>query len=142
MRDGLTADQRETLRELHTDTVMLRVRAMRFVDEGGRACWVGRCQRCGRIEPLETAHVEPKGRAPHLRWLSDNALALCHTCHEWGHANPTPFQRWTEVLLGPARELLARLAHDPTARAGDYVDLKLVLTAERIRLMERNRKEA
>ena len=48
------------------------------------------CRSCGKEGRTECAHIY--GRAnKRLRWSTENALALCHYCHQFYTANPLDF---------------------------------------------------
>jgi hypothetical protein len=54
----------------------------------------GRCERCGRMDSLQDAHVVPKTNKA-LRWDIFNHLCLCIRCHLWfAHKDPLAFTDW------------------------------------------------
>jgi len=51
----------------------------------------GHCERCGKTENLQCAHIVGR-RALGLRWNLSNALCLCYACHiHWAHKEPLAF---------------------------------------------------
>lgn len=60
----------------------------------------GKCQRCGKIEYLQTAHIFGR-RYRILRWNLGNLLCLCYPCHFiFAHQNPVEFVEWVKDLIG------------------------------------------
>lgn len=54
----------------------------------------GRCERCGRTENLQLAHIIPRTNKT-LRWDIFNAVCLCVRCHIWwAHKDPLAFTDW------------------------------------------------
>lgn len=66
----------------------------------------GACQRCGSKYNLQCAHVI--GRSDHfLRWDENNALCLCHDCHNnWAHRFPNSFKDWFSIKFPQQRAYL------------------------------------
>lgn len=60
----------------------------------------GRCQRCGKRQNLQTAHIF--GRTYHnTRWALENLLCLCPDCHiNFAHKQPILFAEWVKKHLG------------------------------------------
>lgn len=60
----------------------------------------GACERCGKTETLQCAHIFPRTRYS-VRWDYENALCLCYACHiHWAHKNPCEFAEWVIKKLG------------------------------------------
>ena len=65
------------------------------------------CEHCGYVGRTECAHIVGR-REKVLRWCSDNAISLCHTCHRRFTENPYDFVRWLAKYVGvPMLEMLA-----------------------------------
>jgi 5-methylcytosine-specific restriction endonuclease McrA len=63
----------------------------------------GSCAKCGASGiVLEHHHVITR-RVRALRWLPENALALCHPCHAAWHAHPKAALEWFVERYGEAR---------------------------------------
>ena len=63
----------------------------------------GKCQRCGRTDMLQCAHIFSRSHMS-TRWDEDNALCLCMPCHlYWAHRQPIEFTEWVMNLLGDYR---------------------------------------
>lgn len=74
---------------------------------------VGKCERCGRKDNLQAAHIYPRGKFKHhpIKWDLDNGLCLCYGCHiHFAHAHPVGFTRWLESYRPMGMVYLARLA--------------------------------
>ncbi len=61
------------LRKLADDAMSLFVRS--------RDGWT--CVKCGKVENVQNAHIQPKGDYPAGRYREDNAVALCYGCHRY-----------------------------------------------------------
>jgi len=59
----------------------------------------GKCERCGKTSPLNTAHIFSR-RNLAIRWDKDNVFCLCVACHFWGHQNPILFAEFVKEKLG------------------------------------------
>jgi len=59
----------------------------------------GKCERCGEISPLNTAHIFSR-RNLATRWDKNNALCLCVGCHFWAHQNPILFTEFIKEKIG------------------------------------------
>ncbi len=59
----------------------------------------GKCERCGKTNPLNTAHIFSR-RNLATRWDKNNTLCLCVGCHFWGHQNPILFAEFVKEKLG------------------------------------------
>lgn len=59
------------------------------LERDGRAC-----RKCGHIGHLEAHHIWPQGAFENLRYLLNNGISLCRTCHETAYHAPeiTPGQ--------------------------------------------------
>lgn len=77
-----------------------------------------RCLRCGS-QPVQAAHIMPKGQYPHLRWRPDNVIPLCWRCHmTFWHKNPVEAGFWIVSVLGVAEmDRLRMLATGPHGKA-------------------------
>jgi MinD superfamily P-loop ATPase len=60
----------------------------------------GKCERCSNKETLQCCHVYSR-TYNNTRWLLDNLLCLCASCHFWSHKNPLEF---AEVVKGKIGE--------------------------------------
>ena len=66
----------------------------------------GKCQRCGSKNTLQSCHIFSRIYNA-TRWLLDNLLCLCASCHFWSHKNPILFAEFVKKLLGEEKyELL------------------------------------
>lgn len=111
-RAGMTRGQRLELRDLHRQVVMVRAGAVRMEHETGTGSgWYGRCERCSSMRWLQCAHIESVGRAKHMEYDVDNALALCVGCHLfwWHRATPAEVEQWLVRHIGDARRATLRL---------------------------------
>jgi hypothetical protein len=44
------------------------------------------CQRCGKQYPyIHTHHIAPRSRRPDLKYVVENGICLCGSCHLWCH---------------------------------------------------------
>ena len=60
-----------------------------------------KCERCGKTETLQIAHILAKGCHPRLRYQRCNVLILCVGCHLfWAHRNPLEFREWLVSYKG------------------------------------------
>ena len=50
----------------------------------------GRCERCGRKDTLQPAHIVSRNNRT-LRWDLNNIACLCAGCHFWAHSDPLGF---------------------------------------------------
>ena len=70
------------------------------------------CQSCGHFgggDPLEAHHVYPKGRFPDLRYVPENGLTLCRTCHRKWHSASRAWRLWWETVWPERAEKLRAL---------------------------------
>lgn len=59
---------------------------------------VGRCERCGKTEHLQCAHIFSR-RHLSLRYDFENAICLCAGCHlYWWHLEPAEAIRWVSKI--------------------------------------------
>ena len=74
-----------------------------------------RCRVCGRFGKyssggvgwkMESAHIIGRGKKT-TRWLLENGLTMCFTCHRWSHENPLDWVDWLEKHL--SKEFCQRL---------------------------------
>jgi 5-methylcytosine-specific restriction endonuclease McrA len=72
----------------------------------------GRCQRCGKKENLQTAHIF--GRTYHnTRWDLENLLCLCPDCHRnFAHKCPILFTEFVRKFLGEEKYEDLKEAHN------------------------------
>lgn len=55
---------------------------------------LGYCEHCGkRNVRLEWVHIKSR-RYLSTRWVMENCMCLCSSCHRWFHNNPDLFVRW------------------------------------------------
>lgn len=61
-----------------------------------------KCEWCGKpSNPLQVAHILPKGAFPRLRYQRANVLLLCFYCHMIrAHRNPLEFREWLVEYKG------------------------------------------
>ena len=59
----------------------------------------GFCQRCGKKENLQTAHIIPRSYHQ-VRHDLDNAFCFCSGCHRWGHSFPIQFEIFVKAKIG------------------------------------------
>jgi 5-methylcytosine-specific restriction endonuclease McrA len=71
----------------------------------------GKCQRCGKRENLQTAHIF--GRTyNNTRWDLDNLLCLCPDCHiNFAHKQPILFSEFVRKILGEEKYELLKESH-------------------------------
>ena len=96
----------------------------KLVSEQVRA--FGKCERCGKKETLQTAHIYSRNYK-HLRWDYENLLCLCSGCHFWWHLNPVEAILW----VGGLKDLkyLAKMRQNTTPiKDWELVDLYKYLT--------------
>lgn len=157
-RGGMDAVTKRALDDLARAVVMLRVGASAVEMPRRRLGWWGLCQwhafdwrehRIAKLDPdwLQWAHIRSVGAASGLRWVADNAVALCSKCHMGRWHDPKGFGQERRFLvndgsLDPRRvflnsvrtpEQLAALATAPPKKV-DGVMAALDLFAELERL--------
>lgn len=72
----------------------------------------GKCERCGRTDRLQWAHIVSR-RAKRIRWDLDNAFCLCQNCHFMFTNNPEKWPLFVDQLLGEGKYMeLHRRAND------------------------------
>lgn len=59
----------------------------------------GKCERCGSRENLQCCHIFSRIYNA-TRWLLENLLCLCASCHFFFHKNPVLFGEWVIKHLG------------------------------------------
>jgi 5-methylcytosine-specific restriction endonuclease McrA len=113
-RAGTSEGERQALKDLHREAVMVRWGIGEFPqpprkDGTPRApSWRGACPRCGNDRWLQCSHIYPVGKYPNSRYDPDNAIPLCMGCHIfWWHKNPIDARAWIETKIGA--ETLSRL---------------------------------
>ena len=76
------------------------------------------CQKCGKQYPHNSSglHCSHHWSRRHrtIRWCADNAIALCHSCHEWFGGNPIESGFWLADKLG--EEMTDLLAEKKNSR--------------------------
>jgi len=89
----------------------------------------GCCQRCGKTENLQAAHILPKGHYPRLRFELLNVIVLCINDHLFfAHKDPIGFAAWLENKWpGRAQDLQVMAA---TAPRIDMKELMIALQIE------------
>jgi hypothetical protein len=73
----------------------------------------GRCQRCGKRENLQTAHIFGRTYL-NTRWdIDNNLLCLCPDCHiNFAHKCPLLFTEFVKKLFGEERYELLKESHN------------------------------
>ena len=73
----------------------------------------GRCQRCGKTENLQTAHIFGRTYL-NTRWdIDNNLLCLCPDCHiNFAHKCPLLFTEFVKKLFGEERYELLKESHN------------------------------
>lgn len=123
-----------TVVELDTlcrDIVMTRHGAFLIV-EGKRRSWVGTCAWCQQPgKSLQASHVEPKGRAPHMRHDPRNVVPLCAGCHlfRW-HKSPVEAAQWIVSYLGQDAVDMLRLRARAASGKPSLALVRLALQAD------------
>jgi hypothetical protein len=79
---------------------------------------LGRCEKCGRTENLNSHHVFTRHNYS-TRWDLSNGFCLCAKCHKFdrfsAHNAPTEFGQWAISQRGQDwHDALALKAHDVT----------------------------
>ena len=60
----------------------------------------GFCQRCGKTnDTLQCCHIYSRTYRG-TRWLLDNCLCMCASCHFYTHKNPLEFAQFVNNYLG------------------------------------------
>ena len=72
---------------------------------GARCRALGYCQKCEGSQDLEWAHIVTR-RYHSVRWLYENYLCLCSTCHKWGHENQKLFNAWFDSTFLGRRKVI------------------------------------
>lgn len=55
----------------------------------------GACERCGKTESLQDAHIIGRAKSLSIRWDFENHLCLCVACHiYWWHKQPLEAADW------------------------------------------------
>lgn len=91
-----------SVREIDNRIPMWRRRKLKAIvyDRSG-----GKCEICGKEQEyqlMETHHVLPVGRFPHLVLAKKNLMCLCHACHKEAHNNP---YLWVALMEQKAKEM-------------------------------------
>lgn len=76
---------------------------------------LGYCQRCGKTQNLQRAHIFSRGYRT-IEFDDRNTLCLDVGCHHWGHMHPIEWEAFCRQTIGDAAyEDLRRLAltHQP-----------------------------
>lgn len=57
----------------------------------------GKCEKCGKWQSLQAAHILPKGMYRNMRFELDNGMCLCYYCHfhDW-HKDVLATKDWFE----------------------------------------------
>ena len=85
----------------------------------------GLCRKCGKLG-LEAHHVFSR-RHSAIRFMLDNGLSLCPTCHRFAHDNPDSFHSWASLEVGEERfELLERARYWPELTLGELDSLVMI----------------
>ena len=92
-----------------------------------------RCLKCGSDGDVQAAHILPKGKYPLMRFVLENLLSLCYTCHlHWAHKDPIGFTEWLDAKWPGRKQMLIESARMP--RKVDMLELLIVLEDEVKRL--------
>ncbi len=59
----------------------------------------GKCEYCGQTGRLETAHFHGR-RKRSTRWLENNVVAVCFSCHRMFHEHPNKHADFMRKRLG------------------------------------------
>lgn len=116
-------------------------RAIILARDGHRCRRCGATKRPGRGGGLQAAHIKPKGSHPALRYVLDNGVTLCASCHIYGpaawHRDPSAAIKWARLAVGS--DLLERLDGLAAARGRKGLDkeaMRLYLESELARYRE------
>lgn len=82
----------------------------------------GRCEWCGGINYLQTAHIFSR-RFQGTRWDQKNALSLCAGCHRKAHDRPTEFTEFVKDRLGELEYSRIQLQSYKIAKYINYEDI-------------------
>jgi 5-methylcytosine-specific restriction endonuclease McrA len=91
----------------------------------------GKCQRCGKKNNLQTAHIFGRTYS-NTRWDLDNLLCLCPDCHiNFAHKQPILFAEFVKDFLGIDKyELLKEKHNQITKYTMDDLQTKLKVLEE------------
>lgn len=88
-------------------------------------CW------CLNIKPLQCAHIFSRTYR-NTRWDLKNMVALCASCHFYGHRNPIAFTEFIKSYLGEYEYESLKLRHNAIKRWTLQEMLYLLKTLGRI----------
>lgn len=92
----------------------------------------GKCERCGErnYEQLQCCHIFSRIYNA-TRWLLDNLLCLCASCHFWAHKNPILFAEWVKKHLGEEKYETLKEAHNQVTKyTTEDLQIKLRILTE------------
>lgn len=116
--------------EIHEDERYCREHAEWVADKLAREHVLSRdhrtCLCCGAKWALEWAHIIGRG-ARYIKWEPENAVTLCHGCHEHFTGHRALFTAWIAEKFGPSRYDRLMSLEAAGERQGDSVDLAAVI---------------
>jgi len=92
----------------------------------------GKCERCGekRYEQLQCCHIFSRIYNA-TRWLLENLLCLCASCHFFFHKNPVLFGEWVIKYLGEEKyENLKEAKNQITKYTTEDLEIKLKILTQ------------
>lgn len=93
----------------------------------------GKCERCGKITSLQTAHIIPRTNK-NLRWNPDNALLLCVACHlYWFHKNPLEAMEWFKLYFPIQYAYLMREKNKLNTSVGKTIEFTITELKEKLK---------
>jgi hypothetical protein len=93
----------------------------------------GCCKRCGRKDTLAGHHIFGKKAYPSGRWLVENGILLCYSCHiHFAHAKPYMFEEFMKECKGVIWwfDLHETVQLKSQFRACDFENIKFNLESE------------
>ena len=86
----------------------------------------GRCERCGKRDYLQTAHIISR-RYRQVRWDLNNALCLDRNCHVYFTSHPIEFENYIISKIGQEAYNILR------KKALEYKKLDYIKILERLK---------
>ena len=86
----------------------------------------GRCKKCRSNEVIQVHHIFTKKAYPAGRWITQNGVTLCRSCHFTAHKYIEDFRRWVIKWMGEKNydNLFFRVKELQRFRACDYEEIK------------------